>query len=64
MGVFFRNKYLYYGHKTAGSGKKGKRSMKFKAMLRHMKANHEKALQPRKRAVATALAKSKINKEN
>ncbi len=38
--------------------------MKFKAMLRHMQANHAKALQPRKRAVATALAKSKINKEN
>ena len=38
--------------------------MKFKAMLRHMQANHEKARQPRKRAVATALAKSKINKEN
>lgn len=38
--------------------------MKFKEMLRHMQTNHEKALQPRKRAVATALAKSKINKED
>jgi hypothetical protein len=38
--------------------------MKSKAMLRHMQANHVKALQPRKRFVATALAKSKINKEN
>lgn len=38
--------------------------MKFKTILRHMQANHMKALQPRKRAVATALAKSKISKAN
>lgn len=38
--------------------------MKFKAILRHMQANHEKALQPRKRAVAMALAKSKTNQED
>lgn len=38
--------------------------MKFKALLRHMQANHAKALQPRKRAVAMALAKSKIDQED
>ena len=38
--------------------------MKFKEMIRHMQANYAKALQPRKRAVATALAKSKINQED
>lgn len=29
-----------------------------------MQANHAKEIQPRKRAVATALAKSKIKKED
>ena len=37
--------------------------MKFKTMLRHMQTNHAKALMRRKRAVAMALAKSKINQE-
>lgn len=38
--------------------------MRFKTILRHMQANHAKEIQPRKRAVATALAKSKIKKED
>lgn len=37
--------------------------MRFKTILRHMQANHANALKPRKRAVATALAKSKTNQE-
>ena len=38
--------------------------MPVKAILKLLERNHAKALQPRKRAVATILAKSKINKEN
>lgn len=38
--------------------------MRFKALLRHMQTSHAKALQPRKRAVAMALAKSKTNQED
>ena len=38
--------------------------MKFMTILRHMQANHAKELQPRKRAVAKALAKSKTDKED
>lgn len=38
--------------------------MRFKTILRHMQANHANEIPPRKRAVAKAPAKSKINKED